>query len=46
MQPIPLTSCNACDPDRWKVIKEAVGYYRCNNCHKPVNVVLEKRKEK
>ena len=45
MSPIVLSSCDRCNPKKWKRGKEAVGLYVCAKCRKSVKYVMERRQE-
>lgn len=45
MTPIPISSCQHCDPDTWVVEREAKYAYRCKNCGRIIYQILKKEKK-
>jgi hypothetical protein len=45
MTPIPISSCQHCNPDLWKAVKKSKGIYKCQACGKVINEVLERRRK-
>lgn len=44
MKPIPISSCQHCNPETWIVEKAAKGTYRCK-CGRIVHEVLKKKEK-